>query len=40
MSDKFGIPDRFFGTIDEDFAGALGRIAMLGALTESHLACL
>ncbi|MEY9853141.1 hypothetical protein ABH923_002819 [Leifsonia sp. EB41] len=37
MEDRFGLPDNMFGPIDDDFAGALGRIAMLGALIESKV---
>jgi hypothetical protein len=37
MADKFGLPESMFGFIDDDFAGALGRVAMVGALVESKL---
>lgn len=34
--DSFGVPDNFFGTHDEDFYGAIGRIAGLCALIENQ----
>jgi hypothetical protein len=32
--DRFGVPDYFFGAHNEDFFGAIGRIASLAALIE------
>lgn len=35
--DRFGVPARFFGVVDDDFYGLIGRIVMMAAVLEDRL---
>ena len=35
--DSYGIPDHIFGTVDDAFSAAVGRVTMLAALLEERL---
>lgn len=38
--DRYGIPSRFFGQVDAEFFGLIGRVAMVAAVLENRLTVL